>query len=407
MEYKLMSSKDSLLRWWRSRVSSRIVPALVVDAGLATAVTVVVAIAISVASEPDSRPPDAFAYLLAVVIGAVLLARRRWPLAVLIVTVMTLLVYYSFRYPGVSPALPLAAALYTASAAGQFRWSLLVAAFFVGAGLFVRGFREQAPLFPLIISTMQDAALLGATVLLGETVRSRRLRLAEAQDRLRRAETDREREAARRVAEERLRIARELHDVLAHTIAAITVQAGLAIEVLDDSPAEARAALGAIRAASRAAMAELNATVGMLRAGDDTSAPRSPPPGLDQIDQLFAMARDAGLRVDVAVTGEVRPLPAAIDRAAYRIVQESLTNVVRHADATCVSVAIGYELAALAITIADNGRGAASGQPAPLGHGLVGMTERTVMLGGWLEAGPRPGGGFLVQAQLPTEEALA
>jgi signal transduction histidine kinase len=402
-----MPLKESLVHWWRSRAWSPSIPALAVDVGLATATALAVAIAIRVASELDSRPPDAFAFLLAVVIGAVLLVRRRWPFAVLIVTVLTLLVYYSFRYPGVSPALPLAVALYTASAAGRFRSSLLVAAFFVCAGLFVRGFREQAPLLPLMISTMQDAALLGATVLLGETVRSRRLRLAEAQDRLHRAETDREREAARRVAEERLRIARELHDVLAHTISAITIQAGLALDVLDDSPAQARAALGAIRAASRAAMAELKATVGMLRAGDDDIAPRSPQPGLDQLDQLVTTARDAGLRVDVALTGEPRPLPAAIDRAAYRIVQESLTNVVRHAGATCVSVAISYERAALALSIADDGRGAASGQPASPGHGLVGMTERAVMLGGTLEAGPRPGGGFLVQAQLPTEQASA
>jgi signal transduction histidine kinase len=402
-----MASKESLLRSWRSQVRSWSVPALVVDTWLATAVAVVVAIAIRVASEPDSRPPDAFAYLLAVIIGAVLLARRRWPLAVLIVTAMTLLVYYSFRYPGVPATLPLAAALYTASAAGRFRWSLLVAAFFVSAGLFVRGFREQAPLLPLIVDNTREIALLGATVLLGETVRSRRLRLAEAEDRLRRAETEREREAARRVAEERLRIARELHDVLAHTIAAISVQAGLALDVLDDSPTQARTALGAIRSASRAAMTELKATVGMLRTGDDGLAPRSPPLGLDQLDHLFAMVRDAGLRVDVAVTGEARPLPAAIDRAAYRIVQESLTNVVRHAGASCVSVAINYERAALALTITDNGRGAASGQPTPLGHGLVGMTERAVMLGGWLHAGPWRGGGFLVQAQLPTEEASA
>jgi hypothetical protein len=129
-----MALKESVLRWLRSRLRSWVVSALVVDAGLATIVAVVVAIAIRVASEPGSRPADAFAYLLALVMGAVLLGRRRWPFAVLIVTVLTLLVYYSFRYPGVSPALPLAVALYTASAAGRFRSSLLVAAFFVSAG---------------------------------------------------------------------------------------------------------------------------------------------------------------------------------------------------------------------------------------------------------------------------------
>lgn len=383
-----------------------VVHPLAVDVGLAVVVAAANTVAISVASEPGSRPPDALAYALGIVIGALLLARRRWPLAVLIGSVATLLVYYALNYPGIAPAIPLAVALYTAVDDGHLRWGLSVSALFICAGLVVPLIhRHESPL-PVLTSTVQQAALLAAVVLLGEAVRNRRRYTAEVHERLRRVEDDREREAARRVAEERLRIARELHDVMAHTIAAITVQAGLAVDVLDDSPAEARKALGAIRTASREAMAEMKATIGVLRAGEGESAPRSPAPGLDQIEGLLAMVRDAGLRVEVKTEGTPRPLPAAVDTTAYRIVQESLTNVVRHSGASLVTVEICYKPNALGIEIADDGRGANThyihtGQP---GHGLIGMVERASTLGGWLKAGTRPEGGFLIQALLPTKD---
>jgi signal transduction histidine kinase len=209
------------------------------------------------------------------------------------------------------------------------------------------------------------------------------------------------------VADERLRIARELHDVMGHTIAAITVQAGLAVDVLDDSPEQARRALAAIRAASREAMAEIKATVGVLRADGGGAAPLSPAPGLDQIRELVSATKSTGLSVEVVRIGEPRPLPAAVDTTAYRIVQESLTNVVRHAGATHASVRIRYEPAALGIEVADDGIGGkGSLDPGPAerrGYGIVGMTERASTLGGWLRAGPGPGGGFLVEARLPLE----
>jgi signal transduction histidine kinase len=380
-------------------------PAPVLDAGLALLVAVANVVAVAVASEPESRPPDALAYGLAVVVGAVLLARRRWPLAVLIASAAILLLYYSLQYPGIPPAVALAAALYTAVTAGYLRWGVLVSTFFVAAGLFVVVIRKHEPPLLTLAQMAQQAALLAVVLLLGEVVRNRRRYMEEVRERLRRAEVDREREAVRQVAEERLRIARELHDVMAHTITAISVQAGLAMDVLDDSPAQARAALDAIRAASREAMAEIRATVGLLRAQDGATAPRSPAPGLDQIDDLIAEARGAGLHVEVVAPDDVRPLPAAIDTAAYRIVQESLTNVVRHAHATCVAIDIRREPAGLGIEVADNGAGAGpGGQP---GHGLTGMMERASTLGGWLKANPQPGGGFLVKAWLPAPEGEA
>ena len=382
-------------------------PALI-DVGLAAVVSVATIVAISVASEPGSRPPDAFAYVVGVVTGVVLLARRRWPLGVLIASSTILFLYYSLNYPGIPPAVPLAVALYTAVAAGHLRWGLPISAFFIVTGMVVVVIRKHEPFLPTLIQMGDQAALLAVVLLLGEAIRNRRQYMEEVGERLRQAEADKEREAARQVAEERLRIARDLHDVMGHTIAAIAVQAGLAIDVLDDSPGEARAALTAIRAASREAMAEIRATVGVLREDDATAAPRRPAPTLDQIDGLVADARGAGLPVVIQVVGTPRRLSAAVDTTAFRIVQESLTNVIRHAGASRTVVEICYGPDAIEIKVADTGTGpgidtgAAGSESVTPGHGLVGMMERASALGGWLKAGPRPGGGFLVRAWLPT-----
>jgi signal transduction histidine kinase len=176
--------------------------------------------------------------------------------------------------------------------------------------------------------------------------------------------------------------------------------------VLADDPDEARAALTTIRSASREAMAELKATVGVLRAGEGDQAPRAPTPGLGQLDGLLEATRDAGLRVEAAVSGEPRPLPALVDLTAYRIVQESLTNVRRHAGADAATVTIRYEPAEVVIEVDDDGRGPG---PAPTdgqaGYGLAGMAERSAAVGGRFQAGPRPGGGFRVTARLPVGRA--
>jgi len=233
----------------------------------------------------------------------------------------------------------------------------------------------------------------------------------------------------------------------------ITVQAGVAADMLDRAPDRSGAALAAIRGASREAMAELKAAVGVLRQptgeatgtapvdpgaapaghgapragqgavppdgsdaprdGSDTpagrpaapvgkgGAPPAPAPGLAQLDDLVAMAAGAGLEVDVGVDGTARPLPAAVDLTAFRIVQESLTNVLRHARATAVAVRIGYQRDGMVVEIGDNGRGAAAGRDGG-GYGLIGMRERATAVGGRLEAGPAPLGGFTVRAWLPT-----
>lgn len=380
------------------------VPAWVIDAVLALAVAVIVTMAIVTATEPDSVPPGhAFAYALGLALAGLVLFRRRWPVGVLLASVATLLVYYSLDYPGFSPALALAVALYTTAAAGHLRWSLVVTALVIVAGYSFRLSDYQERPLQVVASALQDGTLLIVVFLLGDAVRSRRALVAEARERARLESAEREQEAQRRVADERLRIARELHDVIAHTVALITVQAGVAADVLDESPDVAKSALQTIRAASREAMDELRSTVGLLRESGRAAAPLAPAPGLEQLEGLVDMATATGLEVKVSLSGDPRALPAAIDLTAYRIVQESLTNVLRHAGATTATVAIDYLPNAVVIEVGDDGKGSGGSQGAGAGYGLAGMRERATALGGRFQAGPAPGGGFHVRAWLPTE----
>jgi signal transduction histidine kinase len=238
----------------------------------------------------------------------------------------------------------------------------------------------------------------------GEAVRARRAYVAELRDRAERAERSREEEARRRVDEERLRIARELHDVVSHTIGVISVQAGVAAHLLHRRPDKAADSLAAIRQASDEALGELHAMLGVLRQGDGDGgpAPLAPAPGLAELDALVAQAAGAGIEVKVAVEGEPRRLPSAVDLACYRVVQESLTNVVRHAGASRAEITVSHHTGQVVIEVTDDGRAVSSnGNGNGSGQGILGMRERARALGGSLEAGPRPGGGFRVRATLP------
>jgi signal transduction histidine kinase len=209
-------------------------------------------------------------------------------------------------------------------------------------------------------------------------------------------------EAARRQAsEERLGIARDLHDVVAHSLSLINVQAGVALELMEQRPEQVRTALTAIKQASREALVDVQSVLDSLRRPGE-EMPRAPAPGLRDVDELVRRAEATGLRVDVRVTP--LPLPRAVDAAGYRIVQEALTNVVRHADASSVSVRIGPDDGDLVIEVEDDGAerpGPSRGGASNGGRGIRGMTERAEALGGQLSAGPRPGRGFAVRARLP------
>jgi signal transduction histidine kinase len=238
--------------------------------------------------------------------------------------------------------------------------------------------------------------------------------------------------ASKAVTEERLRIARELHDVVAHSMSVIAVQAGYGQYVIDSRPADARSALGAIQVTSREALDEMRRMLGALRHADETDqrdgpqdldgAPLYPAPGLADLDRLLSRTASAGVRVDVTRCGQPRELPASIDMSAYRIIQEALTNVVKHARTSSCQVLIGYGLQELILEVMDNGAGVpelasvgadAGGAPVPGwsttedapfgtgGHGIIGMRERVSLLGGEFSAGPRPGYGFQVSAHIP------
>lgn len=377
---------------------------------LAAVVAAANGFAVAAEQEAGAKDPDALAYLLAVAIAVPLLVRRRWPLGVLLVSAVVLMAYHALDYPAIGLAVPLAVALFTAVAAGHL-WAGAIVAFGLAlAGIGFRALEEGESVVSVVGSgTVDDVALLAAVLLLAETLRTRRAWMAEVRERLRRTEAEREREAERRVEQERLRIAHELHDVLAHTLAVIGVQAGVATETLTDSPTDAQASLQAIRERTREALTELRATVGVLREFREV-APRSPAPRLSQLKELLSMAADAGVDVEASITGDARPLPAIVDLAAYRIIQESLTNVIRHAGATRARVAIAYEPDTVVVQVDDDGRGAGNGAATLAeGYGITGMRERAAAIGGRLEAGAgaSPDGGFRVRAWLPAEQVSA
>ncbi|MFE7617001.1 sensor histidine kinase [Streptomyces sp. NPDC057496] len=255
-----------------------------------------------------------------------------------------------------------------------------------------------------------NAAMLAWTALpaaVGDGVRSRRAYVAAVEERAEHAERTREQEAQQRVAAERVRIARELHDIVAHHIALINAQAGVAAHLVEQRPERILAALEDIRDTSRSALDELRVTVGLLRQSGDPVAPRDPMPGLARVPELLASFEYAGLSVSHTRLGTAEPLAPAIDLAAYRIVQEALTNVHKHAGADHARLFLHYHPERLTITVEDDGRGGGRHARPGTGHGLIGMRERASTVGGRLYAGARPEGGFTVTAELPLRPGLA
>ena len=241
--------------------------------------------------------------------------------------------------------------------------------------------------------------------LAGRALRDRRRRADELERLTDQLRKERDLRAQMAVLDERARIAREMHDVVAHSVSLMVVQAGAARSLLDEDVAQSRAALLAVERAGRDALAELRRTLGVMR-GDAASAALAPQPGLAEIDTLIARAREAGLPVTLEVSGEPRELPAGADLAAYRIVQEALTNAVKHAGEASAEISLKWLARELVIEVTDDGRGL-TGAASPDSHGLVGMRERVALYAGSVEAGAAPGGGFSVRARIPfgVEEA--
>ena len=340
------------------------------------------------------------ATLVAAVACGALALRRLHPFTVLLVSLIAAEIYLAL-YRGRVGTLVLAApliALYTVADTTGRRRSLMIGGLAV---LALGGFHTLGrPASWLGPENVALAALGGLAVAAGSASRSRRAYLAEVEERARRAEDERAAEARRLLTEERLRIARDLHDSVGHHLALINVQAGVAAHVLDQQPVKVREALGHIRQGSRAALDELRDTIGLLRQPGDSLAPTEPAVGLTGLDDLVASFRRSGLRIDHQVEGASRPLPLAVDLAAYRIIQESLTNACKHAAGGTVRLALRYGSGAVHLTVDNDGPAVA---PPPAGsHGILGMRERVAAIGGELHAGPRSAGGFRVTATLPT-----
>jgi signal transduction histidine kinase len=369
----------------------------------AVAVVFTVVLMVLFAFGPDDesasvRGIDATAVVLFVAAFAALLARRRHPGLVVVAVLVMNFWWHKSGYANEAINVPTVLAFFSVGLTGDRRLQWAVGSITPVVVVIAVG-TSGAPWNALIDAIGWTMAAL----LLGELVRRRGQVLERYAERAERAEADREHEAERRVAEERLRIARELHDLLAHTVSAMSVQAEVAADAIErgrarDDSGEVGAAVAAIQGASRDAMAEIRATVTVLR-GADGATGTAPAPRIDRLDDLFDTARAAGLVVtdDVAAPGE---LPPMIELTAYRIVQEALTNVVRHAGASRVEVRLAREAGALVVEVGDDGCGATAPERAD-GFGLRGMAERVASLGGSLDLRPSAMGGFGVRATLP------
>ncbi|HEX3824840.1 MAG TPA: histidine kinase [Mycobacteriales bacterium] len=373
-------------RWWRTWW---LLPAVV---GV-----VQIGATLGAASHPGHQHVGIAGWVLACVGPLALIGRRRYPPVTLWVCLLATLGPEGSR----AAYLSLIVAFFYAAVGGRRpqAWLALVV-----------GYVSSLWLAPLAwgdpLATAGQAGLLGAWLAVlavaAEAVRMGRERTIASQ-------AARRVDAERRAGEERLQMARELHDVIGHSMSLISVQAGVGLDLMDDQPEQARVALAAIRAVSRDALHELRSMLATLRS-EDEEAPRSPVAGLDRLDDLIALSRAAGLLVSCEVAGRCRPLPTAVSLAAYRIVQESLTNVARHAPGAAATVTLDYGEDALVVAVLDDGAGvsASAGSPAPSGGtGITGMQERAAALDATLTAGPLPASGFEVRAVIPLIELAA
>ena len=298
-----------------------------------------------------------------------------------------------------SPTLPLGVvvSLYTVAAHCDrriaLRSGLVTGATLPWAILYAADFQVESAVLPI--------ALTAGAWMLGDNLRTRRAYLGELEEKAERLEREQEEEARRAVAREQARIARELHDVISHNVSVMVVQAAAGVDVFDAQPARARSALASIEATGREALTELRRLLGVIRTDDETDPSRAPQPSLERLAGLVEQVRAAGLPVQLTVEGERPPLPPGLDLAAYRVVQEALTNTLKHAGASNAAVTVRYDAAELAVDVVDDGAGKAANGTRGGGHGLVGMRERVALYGGDVRAGPRSGGGFVVSARFP------
>jgi signal transduction histidine kinase len=379
-----------LARRWRS------IPPLVADAVLAAVVLAVTLVEVSLNDESLSGRNRVVSIALLVAMSVVIVVRRRWPVPVWLVSGALVTVYGVASFP--DPVLPYGplVAVYTVAAYTSWRTSMIagvVTAVVVAASMIIDPHDDIVDWLIAFLSTT-------TAWLIGNNVRTHRAYTQELEAKAERLERERRAEAERAVADERLRLARELHDVAAHHVSVIALHAEAGQSLLPDDPERADQAFGVIGQVARTTLTELRRVVGVLR--DEGAAPLVPQPGLDQLPALVREVERAGVPVTLTVSGSPGTISRTLDTSAYRIVQEALTNVLRHAGPATAQVTVRYEDDALAVEVLDDGVGSAAPALSPNGgHGLAGMRERAAMFGGTLTAAARPERGFAVSARLP------
>jgi signal transduction histidine kinase len=388
----------SLRRSWASERR-----ALFLDALLAVSLGIVSIFVATRVAQAEGTTVQAGAIALLVVQTLALTVRRRWPMAVYSVVGIGTIAYAWLGYPQSVGGFGVLIAIYTVAAHVPLREAIVAAGIYVvGMALSLIGFSRDTgssfdALFPDFLVNLL-ALILAWTV--GVTVRTRRAYVAALEARAELLEREREDNARLAVALERGRIAREMHDVVAHNVSVVVVQAAAAERLVETDPERARQAMRDVAATGRLALTEMRRLLGVLRDGD-ASDDLGPQPGVAELRALAGTVEDAGMQVELSVQGEERPLPASAALSVYRIVQEALTNSLRHAGPARARVILRYLPDALEVQVSDNGVGVVP--PAEHGgHGLIGMRERVALFGGELTAGPRPEGGYAVVARIPT-----
>lgn len=396
-------------------IARRRVPSAVVDTALAVLLSLgSLSSVVKTMTTPGGPGLPALGIALALLTGVPLIVHRRWPVPVLVVVSLAAAALQGLDYvpQPVGPHGVAIGPVYVAVAVAVFLTALricrpcslrLLAAVILATTLaeieLGQGYRLSAAV------TMN--VLLVAAWALGELARARRALAADIVERAAAAEREKTANARAAVAQERARIARELHDIVAHNVSLMVVQTIAADRVLDRDPGKAHELHAGVEQTGRATVVELRRLLDVLRTDEDEEPARRPPqPHIDEIPGLLAAVGDAGLRVRSATLGSPRPLPAGTELTVYRVVQEALTNTLKHAGRTGATVTLDWGPAELVVTVSDDGRGADAGLVAPApsaggGHGLVGMRERVSAVGGRLDTGPRPGGGYVVRAVVP------
>lgn len=355
----------------------------------------------------SNRDPDLVGIALTIAIWVAAAFRRRNPEAVTTIVAAGIIPYWVLDYVDAGVTIAVLLATYTLAAHVERPRSLRVglAVGFVLVAVMVAGVVAEEEDLPAV-AVVGNAIIFATAWTIGDSVRHRSAYLAEVEARAERAEQDRERAAERAVHEERARIARELHDVVAHSVSVMVVQASAAHRVLERQPDQAAEALGVIEATGRNALDELRRLLGVLR-HEEAAATVDPQPTAGDIHALVEQWREAGMDVSLEVEGDAPDLPAGVGLTVYRIVQEALTNVMRHAGPARARVAVRYD-DAVRIEVTDDGRGSRPDDVPSSGHGHIGMRERVELFGGTLAVGPRPGGGYRVRAAIPlTRSAVA